>query len=82
MYILSMVAKKFLTEKDIETLEERFKEIFPTREEFQKHRSELFDKLDAILKEVQAGREEQSLVANRVSKHEDRIELLERSNSS
>lgn len=72
-----MATKNFLTEKDIEILEERFKEIFPTREEFQKHRSELFDKLDAILKEVQAGREEQTLIAHHISEHEDRIEALE-----
>lgn len=74
-----MASKTFLSEKDIQILEDRLKEIFATKEEFQKYRSDLFDKLDAILKEVQAGREEQTLIAHRVSDHEDRIEVLEKS---
>ena len=72
-----MSPKTFLTEKDIEVLEQRFKEIFTTKEEFQKYRSDLFDKLDVILKEVLASREEQTLIAHRISDHEDRIEVLE-----
>ncbi len=73
-----MSSKAFLTEKDIAILENRFKEIFLTKEEFQKHRSELFDKLDTILREIQAGREEQTIVAHRISEHEDRIGILEK----
>lgn len=77
-----MSSKTFLTEGDINLLEERLKEIFLTKEEFQKHRSELFDKLDSILKEVQASREEQTVIARRISGHEDRIEALEESHPS
>lgn len=72
-----MSPRTFLTEKDIEALEQRFKEIFTTKEEFQKYRSDLFDKLDVILKEVLASREEQTLIGHRISDHEDRIEVLE-----
>lgn len=57
-----MGSKALLTEKDIALLENRFKEIFLTKEEFQKHRSELFDKLDSILKEILASREEQAIM--------------------
>lgn len=46
-----MALKTFLTEKDIEALEKRLKEVFTTKEEFQQYRSDLFDKLDIILKE-------------------------------
>lgn len=72
-----MAAKSFLTEKDISILEERFKEIFLTREEFQKYRSELFDRFDVILKEVQTNREERTLMANRMSEHGYLITALE-----
>ena len=77
-----MGPKAFLTEKDIAILENRFKEIFLTKEEFQKHRSELFDRLDAILKEILVSREEQAVMANRFSEHEDRIEVLEKPHPS
>jgi len=52
-----------LTASDIEYLENRFKETFPTKDEFSKFRDSLFNKLDIILKEVFAGREEQTVIS-------------------
>jgi hypothetical protein len=40
--------------------------------------SDIMDKLDVILKEVVASREERVIVADRLSKHEDRITSLEK----
>ncbi|KKS97750.1 MAG: hypothetical protein UV73_C0005G0027 [Candidatus Gottesmanbacteria bacterium GW2011_GWA2_43_14] len=54
---------KMLTASDIEYLENRFKETFPTKDEFSKFRDSLFNKLDIILKEVFAGREEQTVIS-------------------
>lgn len=43
-----------------------------------KHRSDFYDKIDPILKEVQASREERAIVSEKVANHEDRIENLEK----
>jgi len=40
-------------------------------------RSDFYEKIDPILKEVLAGREERAIVADKLSNHEDRIEKLE-----
>ena len=69
-----MPNKRFLTEKDIEYLEERLKGVFVTKEEFEEYRSLLFNKLDEILKEVLTGRQEQTVIAHRVGKHTDQLD--------
>ncbi len=66
-----------LTEKDIDYLEERFKEVFTTKDDFIKYKSDLMDKLDKILKEIQASREEQTILAHHSKNHGDRITKLE-----
>lgn len=77
-----MASKTLLSEKDIQNLEERLKEVFVTKKEFQKYRSDLFDKLDTILKEVQTSREEQTVIGHRLADHENRLETLEESRPS
>lgn len=66
-----------ITEKDADLLESRFRKIFATKEELQKMKSDLLDKLDSILKEILAMREEETVLAHQVSNHEDRITALE-----
>ena len=66
-----------ITEKDIDSIENRFRGIFVTKEEFTAYRSELMDKLDSILKEILTSRQEQTVLAHQVSNHEDRIIKLE-----
>jgi len=51
--------KALLTEKDIDYLEKRFSEIFATKDDLQRTKSELLNTLDKILKEVVASRQEQ-----------------------
>lgn len=41
-------------------------------------KSEFFDKIDPVLKEVTANREDRTLQSDRISNHEDRIEKLEK----
>lgn len=55
-----------ITQKDIKKLEENFA-----------NKEELFTKLDVILGELQAMREEQTIFAYRQGDHSDRIERLE-----
>lgn len=66
-----------LTQRDIDELEKTFATKFFLKEELQKLRSDLLDKLDSILKEILAMREEMTIVVHKVSNHEDRITLLE-----
>jgi len=73
--------KPMLTQRDIDGLETRFREVFSTREEFQKLKSDIFDKLDAFLKEIRDSHEERTIMAHKLSDHEDRISTLEESRS-
>jgi predicted nuclease with TOPRIM domain len=67
-----------ITIKDLDEVEERFKEVFATKEDLISYKSDLIDKLDEILKEIVASREEETLLSHRVSGHEDRIENVEK----
>lgn len=70
-----------LTIRDINQIEERFREIFITKDEFHealtKLKSDIFDKLDAFVKEIRDSRDERTLMSERISDHEDRITKLE-----
>ncbi len=47
-------------------------------EEFKKFRSDFYDKIDPILKEVKDSRDERTLQADHISQQGDRIENLEK----
>jgi len=66
-----------ITQKDLDGIENRLKDVFVTKEEFTVHKSELLNKLDEILKEILASRQEQTVLVHQVSGHEDRITTLE-----
>ena len=72
-----MTNKRLLTEKDVDYLEQRFKGVFATKDDLQKLKDELMNKLDRILKEILASRQEQTVLSHQVSDHEDRISTLE-----
>jgi len=75
---LSDTINKLLLRQDIrmfgkmEELEEKFEKVV------EKHKSDIIDKIDPILKEVTANREERAIVSNKLSKHSDRIERIEK----
>ncbi|MFZ5366404.1 MAG: hypothetical protein ACOZBZ_03910 [Patescibacteria group bacterium] len=69
---------RFLTEADIDYLEERLRDVFATKEDFANYRSELLSRLDKILGEILKSREEQTVLSHRVSGHEERISTLEK----
>jgi DNA repair ATPase RecN len=58
-------------------LDEKLDEVLD--EKLTKFRSDMYDHLDEILREIVAMREEQEMNAHRLSDHEDRIEKLETS---
>jgi hypothetical protein len=66
-----MVKKQILTQVDLDSIKEELKQDFPTKEDFQDFKSEFFDKIDPILKEVTTARGERTLLENRVEKLED-----------
>ena len=72
-----MTDQKILTEKDLDYIESRLKDVFATKEDFEQYRSQIMDKLDSILKEILTSREEQTVLGHQVSGHEDRITKLE-----
>jgi hypothetical protein len=73
-----MTKQKFLTETDIDYLEKRLKEIFPTKGEFKELKSDIFDKLDAILKEIQAGQEERMIQSHQMTRLDDQVSSLQK----
>jgi 3-dehydroquinate dehydratase len=66
-----------LTQKDIELLEDSFATKEYLNQKLTELKSDLLNKLDSILKEILASRDEQTILAHRVSNHEDRLEKLE-----
>lgn len=73
-----MKKNRILTESDIEYLAKRLEEKFITKDEFNKYKNDIFDKLDRILGEIVSTREEMIAISHRTSDHEDRLEDLEK----
>lgn len=67
------MADKFLTEEDIDLLESRLKEVFVTKEDFTEYKSELFGKLDEIIKNTRDTNDEVELVENRITTIETKL---------
>lgn len=72
--------KAFVTKDKLEAvLDLRFDEQGEKIEQkLYQFRSDIFDKIDPILKEIQDNREERTITVHRVSDHEDRIEVIEK----
>ncbi len=66
-----------ITEKDLDLIENRLSDKFATKEELQIMKSGLFSKLDSILKEILAMRQEMTIITHKVTDHEERITALE-----
>ena len=71
-----------LTQRDLDEIDNRLEETFVTKADFTNYRSELMNKLDEILKEILASRQEQTVLVHQVSGHEDRIATLEKTVTS
>lgn len=66
-----------LNQKDIDLLEDSFATKDHLDQKLQNFKSDIFDKLDSILKEILAMREEKTIISHKVSGHEERITSLE-----
>ena len=70
-----------LTEKDLKAIEQLLEiRIDRALEERLQHfpsREELFDRLDEIVTELQATRQEMAFQSHKIRDHEDRIQVLE-----
>ena len=66
-----------LTQKDVELLEKTLVTKDDLDIKLTSLRSDLLNKLDSILKEILASREEQTILGHKYSEHEDRIDVLE-----
>lgn len=64
-----------LTQKDLDEIEQRLNETFVTKQDFTEYKSELFDKLDKIVKNTSDTNQEVELVEKRVSKIESNLQI-------
>ena len=64
-----------ITQKDLDKIKNRLKDDFITKDDFTEYKSELFDKLDQIVKNTSDTNTEVELVVNRVSKIEDKLQV-------
>lgn len=71
-----------LTQKDIDELEKTFVTKFDLKKALTQLKSDIFNKLDSILKEIIASREERTVMSHQISDHEDRITKLESSQAT
>ena len=65
-----------LTEKDLDDIELRLKDTFATKQELQEFKSQALGKLDQILSEILASREEETVLAHRVTRIEQQIKAV------
>lgn len=65
-----------ITQKDLDEIENRLTETFITKEDFTEYKSDLFDKLDEIVKNTADTNQEVELIENRVGKLESKFEPL------
>jgi len=72
---LSLNVGVTITVKDLDEIENRLKDTFVTREDFTDYKSELFDKLDKIVKNTSDTNIEVELIENRVSKVETKLQI-------
>ena len=64
-----------INQKDLDVIEERFKDTFLTKEDFTLYKSELFNKLDEIVKNTSDTNTEVELVENRVTEIEKHLHI-------
>lgn len=63
-----------ITQRDLDEIEGRLKEVFITKEDFTGYKSELFNKLDEIAKYTSDTNTEFELVEKRVSQIEETLQ--------
>ncbi len=64
-----------ITQRDLDEIENRLQETFVTKEDFTEYKSELFNKLDQIVKNTSDTNTEVELVENRVSAIEVKLQI-------
>ena len=64
-----------LTQRDLDEIEGRLEDVFVTKSDFTDYKSELFDKLDEIVKNTSDTTDEVELIENRVLKIEESLSL-------
>ena len=64
-----------ITSKDLDEIENRLSDVFVTKEDFTDYKSELFNKLDDIVKNTSDTNQEVELIENRVTKIETKLQL-------
>lgn len=66
-----------ITQKDLDEIENRLSETFVTKDDFTEYKSELFNKLDEIVKNTSDTNQEVELIENRVTNLESKLQVTE-----
>ena len=66
-----------ITQKDLDEIENRLSEIFVTKGDFTEYKSELFNKLDEIVKNTSDTKQEIELIENRITNIETKLQVTE-----
>ena len=64
-----------LTQKDLDEIENRLNETFVTKQDFFEYKSELFNKLDKVVKNTSDTNQEVELIESRVAKIEANLQI-------
>lgn len=64
-----------ITQKDLNEIENRLIDVFVTKEDFVEYKSELFNKLDEIVKNTSDTNTETELIVNRVENIERKLQI-------
>ena len=64
-----------ITQRDLDEIENRLSETFVTKDDFTEYKSELFNKLDEIVKNTSDTNREGELIENRVTNIETKLQV-------
>ncbi|OGM13630.1 hypothetical protein A3A76_03050 [Candidatus Woesebacteria bacterium RIFCSPLOWO2_01_FULL_39_23] len=64
-----------ITQRDLDEIENRLSETFVTKDDFTEYKSELFNKLDEIVKNTSDTNREVELIENRVTNIETKLQV-------
>jgi TPP-dependent pyruvate/acetoin dehydrogenase alpha subunit len=71
------IRSKFATKQDLFKLRDEIRSKFATKKDLHELRDDFFTRIDAVLYEIQAMREELTIIVYRQREHGDRLDCLE-----
>lgn len=73
-HTFSSIIKTMLTQKDVEQIEKQTRKILKQEIKHLPTKDDFYNRMDELIGEVKSMREEQTLIAGKISEHTDSIE--------